>query len=66
MSQGKVMQPKVMAIQSGNPNAQNTASVFQKVSEGRPTKGFKSPTWVRNGTETMAQMARLLRGKLTK
>ena len=65
MAQAKVQQPRSMSIQSGNPNAAVNSSVFQQVSMGKSPK-FKDAVWPRHGTETMAQMARLLRGKLTK
>ena len=65
MSQVRVSQPRSMAIQSGNPNAAVNQSVFEKVSMEKPAK-FKDAVWPRHGTETMAQMARLLRGKLPK
>ena len=64
MANTRVAQPKTLGIQSGNPNAQNAGSVFQKVSTGKVSSPIKQPTWPRSGTETMGQMARLLRGKL--
>ena len=64
MAQMKVSQPKQMNIQSKSSN--QSLSVFNKVSTEKVNRGVKSPTWVRSGTETMGQMARLLRGKLPK
>ena len=65
MAQSKVTQPRVVALQNGNPNAQVNNSVFQKVTTERlANTPIKSPTWPRHGTETQGQMARLLRGKL--
>ena len=63
MAQAKVQQPKQMAIQSGNPNAGNSASAYQRIHVGAGVK-FKDAVWPRHGTETMAQLGRLLRGKL--
>ena len=65
MAQVKVQQPRTQSIQSGNPNAATNLSVFQKVSMEKAPK-FKDAVWPRHGTETMGQMARLLRGKLPK
>lgn len=65
MSNMKALQPRQQSIQSGNPNAAVNMSVFQKVSMEKAPK-FKDAVWPRHGTETMGQMARLLRGKLPK
>ena len=65
MAQQKVSQPVPVTTQSRNPNIQQERSVFNKVSMGKSPK-FKDAVWPRHGTETMAQLGRLLRGKLPK
>lgn len=66
MAQPKANQPKEMTIQPKNPNSATSTSMFNKVSMAKTGNPVKSPTWTRNGTETMSQMARLLRGKIPK
>jgi hypothetical protein len=39
-------------------------SVFNKVSTMKSDTGIKQPVYARAGTETMGQLARLLRAKL--
>ena len=65
MAQQKVSQPVPVTTQPRNPNIQQERSVFNKVSMGKSPK-FKDAVWPRHGTETMAQLGRLLRGKLPK
>ena len=64
MAQAKVQQPRQMAIQGRSVDTQGS-SVFQRIRVGSGTK-FKDAVWPRHGTETMAQLGRLLRGKLPK
>lgn len=65
MAQQRVSQPRQMAIQSGNPNTNSSASAYQRIHVGAGYK-FKDAVWPRHGTETTAQLGRLLRGKLPK
>ena len=65
MANVKAGQAQVVPVQSGNPNAQVNNSVFSKVSTAKMANTtVKQPTWPRHGTDTVGQLARLLRGKL--
>ena len=63
MAQQKVAQPRSQAIQSFK--ASNSESLYQRMSTAKTPK-FKDAVWPRHGTETAAQLGRLLRGKLPK
>jgi hypothetical protein len=64
MNNMKVTQPRPQSIQNGNPNSSMNQSVFNKVSTMKSDTGIKQPVYARAGTETMGQLARLLRAKL--
>jgi hypothetical protein len=64
MNNTKVTQVRPQSIQNGNPNSSTNQSVFNKVSTMQVSPGIKQPVYARSGTETMGQLARLLRAKL--